>query len=91
MADFFIFLIVAMALSIPLTLIGTYHARKMAEIAKRGSTNESELRMQHEIAELRQLIAQQAIVLDDVATMHRRLLQRADDDQSLKNRLGPQA
>ena len=88
MAEFFIFLIVLAGLSIPLTLIGTYHTRKMAEIANRGSTTETEKRLAAEISELRQLVAQQAIILDDVSSMHRRLLERTSEDQALKSRIG---
>ena len=85
--DVFVFMIVVCGLSIPLTLIGTYHARKMAEIERRGTTSENEAYLQSQIDALRQLVTQQAIVLDDVATMNRRLLDRNSTDSAIQKRL----
>ena len=87
MREFFIFLIFVIMSSIPLTLIGTYHARKMAEINRKGVTSEAEARLENEIRELRQLVTQQAIALDDLSSMYRRLLERAADDSVIKERL----
>jgi len=85
--EFFGYLIGLCSLSIPLTLIGTYHARKMAQIQKGGSTSENEADLQRQINELRQLVAQQAIVLDVVADLHRKLLERNSSEPEIRQRL----
>ena len=90
MHDIFIFLVFTLFATVALTLIGTHHARKMAEIAKRGNESGSDARvatLESELSELRQIVAEQAIALDDVSSMHRRLLDKAISDAGIRERL----
>ena len=43
--------------------------------------------LEAEVASLRQIVAEQAIALDDVSSMHRRLLDRAITDSGIRERL----
>ena len=84
--------ILAMVMAVPITAILTHHQRKMTAIvnAQRNRSMEPDVasRLSEEISELRQLVAQQAIVVDDLSMMHRRLLERSADDNSVRQRLG---
>jgi hypothetical protein len=86
------FAVFAVVAAIPITAILTAHQRKMVELLHRqglaGSEPDSVARLAHEVAELRQLMTQQAIVLDDLSSMHRRLLDRASAEDSVRQRLG---
>jgi len=77
--------------SIPITAILTHHKRTMASIlsSQRVQSTDSEAvaRLSKELAELRQLVTEQAIVLDDLSMMHRRLLERATESDSVRQRL----
>jgi hypothetical protein len=92
MEIFGIIFIVALGSSIPLCLIWTHHLRKMAEIvyARRadGTPTEIETHLIREVTQLKQIVAEQAIVVDDISTMHRRLLEKSDAEQAVRNRIG---
>jgi len=84
--------IIGFIAAIPITGILTHHQRKMAELLNRPGARNSDpdtiARLAHEVSELRQLVAQQAIALDDLSSMHRRLLERSIDDAAVRQRLG---
>ena len=79
-------------MSVPLVAILTRHQQKMAAIIHankpEGNRAAQDSRLEEEVAELRQLVAQQAILLDDLQSMHRRLLERAVETEAVRNRLG---
>lgn len=79
----------AIAASVPIVAILTAHQRKMAEIihGNGGQDPDAVVRLSNEVAELRQLVTQQAIALDDLSTMNRRLLQMLPDETSIRQRL----
>ncbi len=91
MTEMFVLAILAIIASIPITALMTHHQRKMAAIlnAQRSRAGDPDAldRLTHEVSELRQLLAQQAIVLDDINSMHRRLLERQSDTDSIRERL----
>ncbi len=77
--------------AVPLTAILTHHQRKMAMIihGNGGSSEQMQrlAKLEHEIAELRHIVAQQAITLDDVNNLNRRLLEKQAEAGSIQNRL----
>lgn len=91
MDELFVLAIIALGVSIPLAAIFTAHQRKMAAIlhAQRNHAlaSESEARVLNELAELRQVVHEQAILLDDLSSMHRRLLDRTEGDQAVRDRI----
>ena len=78
--------------AIPIIAILAAHQQKMAEImgAQRNRSVDADViaRLSAEVSELRQLYAEQAIALDDLKTVHGRLLERSSDTQSVQQRLG---
>ena len=90
MHEFFIFMVLLLAVVIAIVIIATHHVRKMAELENRKNDNGSTSRinaLEAEVASLRQIVAEQAIALDDVSSMHRRLLDRAITDSGIRERL----
>ncbi len=84
--------IIGLVMSVPIVAILTHHQRKMAAIVnfqrRSGLTSEHDNQVSKEIADLREIVAQQAIVLDDLSSMHRRLLERTSEADSIRQRLG---
>lgn len=68
LADFdFAYIIPVTALMIPIVAILTNHQRKMAELLHRNSgDNQLIANLQREVYELRQLVHQHAVVIDDL-------------------------
>lgn len=81
----------ALIMAVPITAILTAHQRKMAAIfhaqRNRGMDSDVAARLSQEMSELKQIVAQQAIMLDDINTLHRRLLERDAGDESMRKRL----
>ena len=91
MEGIFILGFFAIVMSVPLTAILTAHHRKMAELnGPRGNRGDDQAvaKLAQELAELRQIVAEQAIIVDDLNSMHRRLLDKADQDAAVRQRLG---
>lgn len=84
--------VVFFVMSVPIVAILTRHQQKMASIIHgskaQGMNTETEQRLESEIAELRQMLAQQTILVDDLQSMHRRLLERNGEADTVRNRLG---
>ncbi len=83
--------IVALVMAVPITAILTAHQRKMAEFLARrqnsGLEQDALAKLSHEVAELRQIVNQQTIMLDDLNTTYRCLLDRASQTDSVQQRL----
>ena len=81
--------IMAIIFSVPLVAILTKHQQKMAQIlSERPATIPADqAQMMQEMAELRQLVHQQAIQIDDLTTMHRRFLENSETDTAVRSRL----
>ena len=83
--------IVGLVMTVPIIGILTRHQRNMALIIhnpqNRAVNDEAQRQMQREIAELKEIVGQQAILLDDLGNMHRRLLERSLESEALKTRL----
>lgn len=63
----FALIIPVMALMIPIVAILSHHQRKMAELVHRnGGDNQLIANLQREVFELRQLVHQHAVALDDL-------------------------
>jgi len=79
-----------MVSAIPITAILTAHQRRMAEIIHQGGGNNAEViaRLAAELAELRNLVHQQSIALDDMSNLQRRMLSRTTEDSEVRQRLG---
>ena len=84
--------IVFLVMCVPIISILTRHQQKMASIIHankgQGMSTDTERRLESEIAELRQMVTQQAILVDDLQSMHRRLLERSAESDTVRNRLG---
>ena len=84
--------IIFLVAMIPITAILTHHQRTMAQIRGempiKGQDSDTVSRLGEEVSELKQLVAQQAIILDDLSTLNRRLLERTPSDDSFRQRLG---
>lgn len=92
MNDGFVAILAIMGvMSVPIVAILTNHQRRMAEIVHGSENGEQGRRivaMEHEIAELRHLMSEQMIVLDDISSAHRRLLERQSESNEIQTRLG---
>ncbi len=90
-AAYFVLSIIGLGVTIPLAGILTSHKRRMAEInnANRNQAlaGDADERVLTELRELRQLIHEQAIAIDNLADMQRRVLERSDEVQSIRNRI----
>ena len=85
--------IVGFVMAVPITAIMTAHRRQMAGIMlqRQSNTHESDavMKLSQEVAELRELVHQQAILVDDLSSMHKRLLERSTPDaDDVRQRLG---
>ena len=94
--DVFPFLIGALVFMIPIIAILTQHQRKMALIM-RGQDEEGRPiktnsidKLEQDMRELRQLVAQQAITLDNVCENQKRLLETMQASDEIRSRIGPQ-
>lgn len=80
------------ALMIPIVAILTMHQRKMAEMMRQRHQQESPheiAAIKHELQELRQLVNQQAIQMDDFLTAQRQLSATPPPaPNDLQNRIG---
>jgi hypothetical protein len=89
------FLVGALIFMIPIIGILTNHQRKMALIM-RGQDEEGRKlqtpgvdQLRHEVAELRQMLAQQAIAIDNIAGTQQKILESmASQSAELRNRIG---
>ena len=93
--DIFPFLLGALVFMIPIIAILTAHQRKMAlimrgqdEEGRRVRTPEVD-QLRHEMAELRQMVAQQAIMMDNLAGTQNKILESmASQSADLRDRIG---
>lgn len=78
-----------MMLLIPIVAILTSHQQKMAKLMNQQAppqTNNQDEVLQ-ELRSLRQLVGQQAMILDDVATKQEQLAKRVDQSNNIQARL----
>jgi hypothetical protein len=80
------FMIIA---AVPLTAILTHHQRKMAMIVHGSGGSHEQMQklasLEQELSELRHIVAQQTITLDDVNNLNRRLLERRPETSCIQN------
>jgi len=91
--EVFPFFLGVIVLATPLIFILTKHQQRMATIFQgrkdQGQPSEQEMRVLHELATLRQMVAQQTIALDDLRRNQRQLAAHSEDDslrESLRDR-----
>ena len=81
------FLMGGIFLMIPIVALLTSHQQKMAQIIH-GNKQVADDEVRREIQELRQMVQQQAIALDNLANTQSRILQRMEANEPLTQRLG---
>jgi|GEM_PF-1441701 len=85
-------IIPALVFLIPIIAILTRHQQKMTMLMRDRdqsafSNQQQDSRLLHEIAQLRQLVAQQSIAIDDLSTQQRELSRKLDAEGEVRQRL----